>query len=41
VREAGGFAQGLNGQDTDMWNGNIISGNDDIINALNEKLKHD
>jgi len=41
VREAGGFAQGLNGEDADMWNGNIISGNDDIINALNEKLKHD
>ena len=38
VREAGGFARGINGSDKDLWNGNIISGNDDIISALSEKL---
>lgn len=38
VREAGGFAKGIDGSDQDLWNGNIISGNDDIILALNEKL---
>ena len=38
VREAGGFAKGINGSDEDLWNGNIISGNDDIILALSEKL---
>ena len=38
VREAGGFAKGIDGSDEDLWNGNIISGNDDIIIALSEKL---
>jgi myo-inositol-1(or 4)-monophosphatase len=38
VREAGGFAKGIDGSDKDLWNGNIISGNDDIIIALSEKL---
>ena len=38
VREAGGFARGINGSDQDLWNGNIISGNDDIILALSKKL---
>ena len=38
VREAGGFAKGIDGSDQDLWNGNIISGNDDIIIALSEKL---
>ena len=38
VREAGGFAKGIDGSDEDLWNGNIISGNDDIILALSEKL---
>ena len=38
VREAGGFAKGIDGSDLDLWNGNIISGNDDIILALSEKL---
>ena len=38
VREAGGFAKGIDGSDQDLWNGNIISGNDDIILALSEKL---
>ena len=38
VREAGGFAKGIDGSDKDLWNGNIISGNDDIILALSEKL---
>ena len=39
IREAGGYAQGINGKDTDMWDGNIISVNDEIINALNKKLE--
>ena len=30
--------QGIDGSDQDLWNGNIISGNDDIILALSEKL---
>ena len=38
VREAGGFAKGVDWSDQDLWNGNIISGNDDIILALSEKL---
>ena len=38
VREAGGFAKGIDGSDEDLWNGNIISGNDDIIMALSKKL---
>ena len=38
VREAGGFAKGIDGSDKDLWDGNIISGNDDIIIALSEKL---
>ena len=38
VREAGGFAKGIDGSDEDLWNGNIISGNDDIIMALRKKL---
>ena len=38
VREAGGFAKGIDGSDQDLWNGNIISRNDDIILALSEKL---
>ena len=38
VREAGGFAKGIDGSDQDLWNGNIISGKDDIILALSEKL---
>ena len=38
VREAGGFAKGIDGSDQDLWNGNIISGNDDMILALSEKL---
>ena len=38
VREAGGFAKGIDGSDKDLWNGNIISGNDDIILSLSEKL---
>jgi myo-inositol-1(or 4)-monophosphatase len=38
VREAGGFAKGIDGSDKDLWDGNIISGNDDIISALSEKL---
>mgnify|MGYP001204381107 FL=1 len=38
VREAGGFAKGIDGSDKDLWEGNIISGNDDIILALSEKL---
>ena len=38
VREAGGFARGINGSDQDLWNGNIVSGNDDIILALSKKL---
>ena len=38
VREAGGFAKGIDGSDQDLWNGNIISGNDDIILAISEKL---
>ena len=38
VREAGGFAKGIDGSDQELWNGNIISGNDDIILALSEKL---
>ena len=38
VREAGGFAKGIDGSDQDLWNGNIISGNDDIILALSEEL---
>jgi myo-inositol-1(or 4)-monophosphatase len=38
VREAGGFAKGIDGSDKDLWDGNIISGNDDIILALSEKL---
>lgn len=38
VREAGGFAKGIDGSDQDLWNGNIISGNDDIILALSKKL---
>ncbi len=38
VREAGGFVRGIDGSDQDLWNGNIISGNDDIILALSEKL---
>ncbi len=38
VREAGGFAKGIDGSDQDLWNGNIISGNDDIILTLSEKL---
>ena len=38
VREAGGFAKGIDGSDKDLWNGNIVSGNDDIIIALSEKL---
>ena len=38
VREAGGFSKGIDGSDQDLWNGNIISGNDDIILALSEKL---
>ena len=38
VREAGGFAKGIDGSDKDLWSGNIISGNDDIILALSEKL---
>ena len=38
VREAGGFAKGIDGSDKDLWNGNIISGNDDIVLALSEKL---
>ena len=38
VREVGGFAKGIDGSDQDLWNGNIISGNDDIIIALSEKL---
>ena len=38
VREAGGFAKGIDGSDKDLWNGNIISGNDDIIMALSKKL---
>ena len=38
VREAGGFAKGIDGSDKDLWNGNIISGNDDIILALSKKL---
>jgi myo-inositol-1(or 4)-monophosphatase len=39
IREAGGYAQGINGKDSDMWDGNIISGNEDILNALIEKLE--
>ena len=39
VKEAGGYAQGINGKDSDMWDGNIISGNEDILNALIEKLE--
>ena len=38
VREAGGFAKGIDGSDEDLRNGNIISGNDDIILALSKKL---
>tara|TARA_S200000501_G_scaffold353483_1_gene373308 strand:+ start:75 stop:857 length:783 start_codon:yes stop_codon:yes gene_type:complete len=38
VREAGGFAKGIDGSDKDLLEGNIISGNDDIILALSEKL---
>ena len=38
VREAGGFAKGIDGSDQDLWNGIILSGNDDIILALSEKL---
>ena len=38
VREAGGFAKGIDGSDNDLWEGNIISGNDDIVLALSEKL---
>ena len=38
VREAGGFAKGIDGSDKDLWDGNILSGNDDIILALSEKL---
>jgi myo-inositol-1(or 4)-monophosphatase len=39
VREAGGYVQGLNGKDNDMWSGNLISGNEDIINNLLKKLE--
>ena len=39
IKEAGGYAQGINGKDSDMWDGNIISGNEDILNALIEKLE--
>ena len=38
VREAGGFVKGIDGSDKDLWNGNIISGNDDIILTFSEKL---
>ena len=38
VREAGGFAKGIDGSDQDLWIGIIISGNDDIILALSDKL---
>ena len=38
VREAGGFAKGIDGSEKNLWEGNIIAGNDDIINALSEKL---
>ena len=38
VREAGGFAKGLDGSEKNLWEGNVIAGNDDIINALSEKL---
>ena len=41
IKEAGGYAQGINGKDSDMWDGNIISGNEDILNALIEKLEVD
>ena len=39
IKEAGGYVQGINGKDSDMWDGNIISGNEDILNALIEKLE--
>lgn len=39
IKEAGGYAQGINGNDSDMWDGNIISGNEDILNALIGKLE--
>ena len=39
IKEAGGYAQGINGKDSDMWDGNIISGYEDILNALIEKLE--
>lgn len=39
IKEAGGYAQGINGKDSDMWDGNIISGNEDILNTLIEKLE--
>jgi len=39
IKEAGGYAQGINGKDSDMWDGNIISGNEDILNALIGKLE--
>ena len=39
IKEAGGYAQGINGKDSDMWDGNIISGNEDILDALIEKLE--
>jgi len=38
VREAGGFAIGIDGSDKDLWNGNIVSGNDDIILTFSKKL---
>jgi len=39
IREAGGYVQGLNGKDNDIWSGNLISGNEDIINNLLKKLE--
>jgi myo-inositol-1(or 4)-monophosphatase len=39
IKEAGGYVQGINGKDSDMWDGNIISGNEDILNTLIEKLE--
>ena len=40
IREAGGVITGFDGDESDLFNGNVIAGNDNIHEALLKKIKN-
>ena len=40
IRESGGIVTGIDGSEEDLYNGNLVAGNEIIHNSLIEKIKN-